>query len=337
MASTKPAFNFRLDPSSLPKLGSRGENYPEWRSAWTIAFRYAGIWPILSGKKPRPISNLDADEWDEGDNKALVMLLSSVHNDLTMSVASCDTSPEAWKHLANRFDRDTGNASILLFRSLTNLRYRDGDDLRIHLDEFHQRWTRMSKRCATSTQPVAVAMRAMFDSDQVKGSFFLATLPETMDNVIDNLSTRNVTAFQDIEPKILDISEKHSLDVVDSSAAYAARQTASRKPASTKPPNGVLECTWCRKHDLPFVGHLYPTCYALKKHKESQAKGDAPTNSKKQKANNAAAVEPPGEAEESDGSITVVGYSAHACIDLTASSPPSRPLLNSNGKRSRPR
>ncbi|KAH5707484.1 hypothetical protein HBI18_248510 [Parastagonospora nodorum] len=58
-----------------------------------------------------------------------------------MSIASCDTSPEAWEHLGSRFDRDTGNASITLFRSLTNLRYADGDDLRLHLDEFHQRWT----------------------------------------------------------------------------------------------------------------------------------------------------------------------------------------------------
>ena len=67
----------------------------------------------------------------------------------------------------------------------------------------------------------------MFNSNKVKGSFFLATLPETIDNIIDNLSTRNITAFQNIKPKILDISEKYSLDNVDSTA-YTARQTAAR-------------------------------------------------------------------------------------------------------------
>lgn len=59
-------------------------------------------------------------------------------------------------------------------------------------------------------------MKHIFDSDNVKGSFFLATLPDTIDNVIDNLSTRDVTAFQDIEPKILNISEKHTLDTAGS-------------------------------------------------------------------------------------------------------------------------
>ncbi|KAF1834271.1 hypothetical protein BDW02DRAFT_476139, partial [Decorospora gaudefroyi] len=74
---------------------------------------------------------------DANNNKALVMLISAVYNDLTMSVTSCDTATEAWTHLAGRFDRDTGNMSIALFRSLTNLRYNDGDDLWLYLDEFH--------------------------------------------------------------------------------------------------------------------------------------------------------------------------------------------------------
>ena len=43
-------FTFKLDPASLPKLSSRGENFTEWKSAWTITFLYAGLWPIVSGK-----------------------------------------------------------------------------------------------------------------------------------------------------------------------------------------------------------------------------------------------------------------------------------------------
>jgi hypothetical protein len=40
-----------------------------------------------------------------------------------------------------------------------------------------------------------------------------------MDNVIDNLSTRDITAFQDIKSKILDISGKYSVDTASSHAA----------------------------------------------------------------------------------------------------------------------
>jgi hypothetical protein len=353
MAST---FQFKLDPSSLPKLSSRGENYAEWRSSWTVAFRYAGLWPIVSKKKARPTAANDTavvnlgqaqETWDQDDNKALVMLLSAVHNDLTMSITGCDTSPQAWEYLANRFDRDTGNTAILLFRSLTNLRYRDGDDLRLHLDEFHQRWTRMAKRTLASTKAVAVAMRPVFASDEVKGSFFLATLPDTMDNVIDNLSTRNLTAFQDIEPKILDISEKHSLDSVDTSTAYAARQTAARsanRPSTggQRPPTGQ-ECSWCRKHNLTFIGHVYTNCNELKQHKERQQrkgpttqppKGDKRGGNKRHKGHNAEATA----ADDSDDSGTeITGFTA-GVIDLRT--PPSTPAklrssINRNGKRSR--
>ena len=38
---TTISFSFKLDPTSLPKLSSRGENYTEWKSAWAIAFTYA--------------------------------------------------------------------------------------------------------------------------------------------------------------------------------------------------------------------------------------------------------------------------------------------------------
>ncbi|KAH5051059.1 hypothetical protein HBI81_244100 [Parastagonospora nodorum] len=223
-----------------------------------------------------------------------------------MSVASYDTSPEAWNHLGSRFDRDTGNTSIILFKSLTNLRYADGDELRLHLNEFHQRWTRMSKRCAASSQSFAKAMKSMFESDEIKGSFFLATLPDTMDHVIDDLSSRDITRFVNIEPKILDISEKHSIDSADSStAAYAARQTAARAKRSTDGTpklNTPAECTWCRTHNLAFIVHVYTNCNELKKHRELQQREDAPATKggggKRQKANNATAVEPEVDAED---------------------------------------
>ncbi|KAF2819661.1 hypothetical protein CC86DRAFT_430475 [Ophiobolus disseminans] len=102
-----------------------------------------------------------------------------------------------------------------------------------------------------------------------------------MDTIIDNLSTHNVTAFKDIEPKILDVADKHSLVSTDLTA-YAARQAAARsnrgpRPTQTQPrptagTPGPQECTWCWKHDLTFVGHVYTNCRQLRQHKEQQAK-----------------------------------------------------------------
>ncbi|KAH4354511.1 hypothetical protein HBH99_249140 [Parastagonospora nodorum] len=332
-------------------LSARGDNYTEWRSARTVALRYAGLWLIVSSKKTKPAAvagpgaearEKPIDKWDADDNKAMVMLLSSVHNDLTMSIASCDTSPEAWKHLGSRFDRDTGIASITLFRSRTNLRYADGDDPRLHLDEFHQRWTRMAKRCAGSSQSVAKVMKAMFVSDEVKGSFFLATLPDTIDHVIDNLGSRDVTKFVDIEPKIPDISDRHSPDA-DSSIASVAKQSAARGAKQnqggahgTRPATATAsECSWCRKHNMTFIGH------------RNGAPNEKKTGAKLQKANNATTVEPSDDEEDEDSATEVAGFTAHynhasnaaarATIDLTGSPLQSTrtTMINANSKRSR--
>lgn len=53
-----------------------------------------------------------------------------------MHITSHTSSAAARKALADRFDRDTGNSTICLFRQLTNLRYEDGTDLQSHLDAF---------------------------------------------------------------------------------------------------------------------------------------------------------------------------------------------------------
>ena len=168
-------LQFKLDPASLPKLTSRGDRYNEWRSAWTMAFRYAGLWPIVSKKKARPVepplpvpdaATEAINAWDEEDSKAMTMLLSAVHNDLAFSITSCDTSAKAWEHLGSRFGRETDNTSTLLFRSLTNFRYRDSEDLQPHLNGSYQRWARKAKRCISSNQNVAVAMTPIFESDE---------------------------------------------------------------------------------------------------------------------------------------------------------------------------
>ena len=278
------SISFKFDASSLPKIDSRGNNYTVWKSGLTVAFRYYGLLKLVLGKESKPNASAGSeaqDDWDKRDNQALMMLLSTVDTDVLTLISVFPTSAEAWMALQGRFDRDTGNSSILLFRSLTSLRYQDGDDLRHHLDEFHRIWTRMTARCHSSDQSVAKALRSVFDSDEVKGSFYLATLPESMDNVVDNLSTQEVTAFQDIETKMLDIAEHHASESVIS-AAYGTRHS-SKGPSSAKPPNSQKECTWCKKHGngATYIGHLHFECRLLKEYKAQKEQEKAGQNSSK--------------------------------------------------------
>ncbi|KAH4082848.1 hypothetical protein HBI81_246010 [Parastagonospora nodorum] len=63
-----------------------------------------------------------------------------------------------------------------------------------------------------------------------------------------------VTAFKDIEPRILNVADRHSLDLTDSTA-YATRQTVARNRGSrsTRPGSaaaGTPERAWYMKHEL---------------------------------------------------------------------------------------
>ncbi|KAL2395076.1 Retrovirus-related Pol polyprotein from transposon TNT 1-94 [Exophiala dermatitidis] len=334
--------SFKLDPASLPKLAPRGDNYSEWRPSWTLAFRYAKLWDVVSGKKTRTEEN--QEQWEEDDTKALVMLLSAVHTDLTLTVTGYDTSAKAWAALAERFDRDTGNSTIYLFRNITTLRYKDGDDLQKHLDEFHGLWQKMQKRCQSSNQEVAKAMRPVFDSDQVKGSFFLATLPDTMDNIIDNLNTKEISKFVDIEPKMLDIAEKH-LHAAEPQAAYYT-STARTHPKGKQNIQGKeqVECTWCRKHNLTFVGHVYTNCEHLKQHQANKKAGQpssttprpsSTTSQPSRRAHKARTADAEEEDEEDDD---VVAFSTLASNPIIAHTqpilPPQQPILSHTRKRS---
>ena len=46
----------------------------------------------------------------------------------------------AWDDLSNRFFRDTRNSTIYIFRILTGLRYKEGNNLIQHLDIFKSYW-----------------------------------------------------------------------------------------------------------------------------------------------------------------------------------------------------
>lgn len=137
-------------------------------------------------------------------------------------------------------------------------------------------------------------MKAVFDSDKVKGSFFLTTLPDSMDTIIDNLSTGNITTFKQIELKMLDIHEKHQIG--DDSTAYwtATNRDKNKKNKANNrlkgnqanqpmDPSDPKECTYYKKHGHKYDNHTHRNCYRLQKDRKKNKKDDR----KKTKSNTA--------------------------------------------------
>lgn len=227
--SSNNAFTFEFDPSSLPQLASNGDNYLEWHTAWTIAFRYTELWDVVSNTRSNPtisadtsssIPTADVSQWAEDDNKAMVMMMSAVHPNLVMLVTTSSSAHQAWTTLRNRFHRDTAHSTIHKFRQLLSMEYEESEDLMQHLNVFHQMWTDLEHHCTLSTHELAKNLNAVFSSESIKGSFFLATLPETMNTVVNNLSTRDINKFTDITFEMLDIANRRN-QLANKKAYYA--------------------------------------------------------------------------------------------------------------------
>ena len=109
-----------------------------------------------------------------------------------------------------------------------------------------------------------------------------------MDHIIDNLGTRNMTSYTAIEPKMLDIADKHVVDLTNGDTAYytstAGKKGKQTRPAGQRRPSenrsitpGASNtssnvCTWCKKHNLTFVGHVYTNYSKLKEYQDRRKK-----------------------------------------------------------------
>ncbi|OTA04158.1 hypothetical protein A9Z42_0047180 [Trichoderma parareesei] len=89
-----------------------------------------------------------------------------------------------------------------------------------------------------------------------------------MDTVVNNLSTQNIIKFAEIKFKMLDIANQRA-QLTDDKVFYtkSAGKATRRQPT---PRSSCIECTWCRKHNLSFVGHVYTDCHKLAEHKKQK-------------------------------------------------------------------
>jgi hypothetical protein len=111
------------------------------------------------------------------------------------------------------------------------------------------------------------AFKSVFESVESKAALLLYTLPQPMENIIDNLQTKEGLTYGQVYQKLVNLStsdEKHNED-----KAYKAteKKRKSNYSADTK------ECTYCKKHypNSKSIGHTWNECHRLKADKEKKS------------------------------------------------------------------
>ena len=141
----------------------------------------------------------------------------------------------------------------------------------IYLDLKHYFY--VYSRCSESSRPEATALKDFLSVEEVKVMCLFLSLPPSMENIIDNLSTKENVKFADVNKRLLDLSATKITSIPSSNKAYSVENTNTRGEK-------ILECTWCKKHGGKYKGHVHSKCLKLQKHLEQKSK-----NQNKQKFN----------------------------------------------------
>jgi hypothetical protein len=285
--------------ANLPVLEGQA-NYRRWANSWFVVLRGAKYWSVITDgerKEVRPIETRDGksstsvldsiEEYDERNDAAHAAVLAGVSPELQDIVASCalelESARVAWNLLKEKFDHETTTSTLDLFNNFLDLKMEDGSPISDHISKYESSYQHILSRCAGSKRAEAKALHGFLAIEEVKIMCLFRSLPQSLENVVDNLSTKESLKYANVNKRLMDLQTTRSIaSSSTSSKAYTAKTEPKQK-----------ECTWCKKQGHKrYTGHVHTDCRKLKAHKESSAGKSKDNESNNNKANVATTSQP---------------------------------------------
>ena len=219
--STTCSVTVGAQKANLPILVGQS-NFRRWYKAWFIALRGAKYWPVVSDGKDkdlRPVQRKDEkyedylqrlENYDDRNNAAHAALLAGVSDELQEIVCSCGDQPEsarvAMRILKDKYDYETTTPTLQLFKNFIQLKMDEGEPIGDLISRFETLFSHVYSRCSESSRPEATALKDFLSVEEVKVMCLFLSLPPSMENIIDNLSTKENVKFADVNKRLLDLS-----------------------------------------------------------------------------------------------------------------------------------
>jgi len=262
----------------VPKLTGSGD-YASWRDAAELILTNFGAWDIMQGRVLEPIRDPDdLTDYDMYINKrqlCITYLIQTVDPRWISILATHKEPPRIWKALEDKFARENATAFYTQFQPVYDLKLTNPEKMKDHLLEFDTNWNRLQHRCSSARQSDTNTLPYLFHpvlaSEQAKAVFLLLSLPQSMENIVDNLQTKQGLTYDDAYQRLIDIADRRESGEASDDKAYKASEKKKRQPKSS---NTEKECTYCKKHypQGRYTGHTWNECFKLKRDKESKTK-----------------------------------------------------------------
>jgi hypothetical protein len=197
------APSYKLD--RLPKL-TGPENYQQWREASEHVLQVFGCWDIVNGTEEQPKDKFDKDRnlvnedeiegFKDRYQYTSAFYLETIDPTWLTVLTTYRTPSAIWKALQDKFARENTTSFYNSLTSLLNLKMesRSNSKTASHLTQFDSNWNRLQHRCSTAkesnTFKLPHAFKSVFESLEAKAALLLYTLPPSMENIVDNLQTK---------------------------------------------------------------------------------------------------------------------------------------------------
>jgi hypothetical protein len=194
------APSYKLD--RLPKL--TGPEYQHWREASEHVPQMFGCWDIVNGTEEHPKDKFDKDGNLENENDiegfkdryqcTSAFYLETIDPTWLTILTTYRTPSAVWIALQDKFACENTTSFYNNLSGLLYLRMESKSKATAHLTQVDSNWNRLQHRCATAkesdTFKLPHAFKSVLESLEAKAALLLYTLPPSMENIVDNLQTK---------------------------------------------------------------------------------------------------------------------------------------------------
>src|SRR5208337_1727592 len=149
-----------------------------------------------------------------------------------------------------------------LIKSILTIQCTTKKDLPSHIERYNALWARLIEQTALSPaekeQSLEKVLRPLANLPVAKAAFFLASLPTSLDNVVDNLMTKDSLTYDDACQHLLDLVEGDLKSEDKESATFVTTMPKKFKKAKSKPTKAV--CAYCILKGYHGLGHSEDQC-----------------------------------------------------------------------------
>ena len=243
IASSKKNFTPQYKLSSIPKLTGT-EDYRHWRDISQYVLELFNCWDIL-------LETDTIDQYDEDEDYntfvdfqgryqyAATYFIQTVDPTLLIILTTQKTPSKIWTTLEDKFSREHTSSFFDQLNSVFDTKYDASDPISEHINKYDTQWNRLQLRCATATASdryaLPFAFKSVFESTEAKAALLLHSLPESMNNIVDNVQTKEDLIYDHVYRRLLDLKTPSAVNSADNKAYKSADGKGKGKAPGRKP------------------------------------------------------------------------------------------------------